>query len=406
MHNYFIRYEKIEEKCMDCKICTSVVKCPSPDICAGCSSCYLACPYEAIRPRMVSVKDEVYIVIDGEKVSVPSGVTLKLALEFLGYKFSRFPEKGDSVIYAPCETGGCYTCSVIVDGELRPLCHTVVREGMNINMNTEDTDPLRIVEGYIPHTVGGVGTPWWIKGRGYIEVACFAAGCNLRCPTCQNFTITYNSRLAPITPEKCAYMLSLARKKYGVDRMAISGGEPTLNRRWLIRFFKELRRLNSDRKARLHLDTNTTVLTRDFIDELVEAGVTDIGPDIKAMDIETFKMITGINDGDLARKYLENSWDALRYMIDNYYPEKLFIGVGIPYNKAFYPDLEKLAKFGEAIAKIHPEIQVCVLDYRPEFRARNLKRPTVEEMIKVKKILNNAGLKTVIVQTPIGHIGP
>ena len=151
-------------------------------------------------------------------------------------------------------------------------------------------------------------------------------------------------------------------------------------------FFTCLRKMNQDKKARLHLDTNATVLTRDFVDRLIDAGVTW--------------------DTDLARKYFENSWDVVKYIIDNYYPERVFIGIGIPYNKAFYPDLEELAKFGEAIARMDSEVQVCVLDYRPEFRAHNIERPTINEMLKVKKILSDVGLKTVIVQTYMGHIGP
>jgi len=188
--------------------------------------------------------------------------------------------------------------------------------------------------------------------------------------------------------------------------MAISGGEPTLNRKWLVEFFSHLKKMNTDEDARFHLDTNATVLTRDFVDELVDVGVTDIGPDLKAYTLETFQRITGISDMELARKYFENSWDVVRYMIDRYYPEDLFIGIGIPYNRAFYPDLEELAKFGEAIARMDSEVQVCVLDYRPEFRAHNIERPTINEMLKVKKILNDVGLKTVIVQTYMGHIGP
>ena len=402
------KYRREESLCMNCGVCVSIVKCPGDGICVGCSSCYLACPYNAIVPEKTTISEgEVPIWIDDEKVFVPKRITLRIALEILGYEFVRFPSDiGPRRIYAPCETGGCYACAVLVDGVLMPLCHTAVREGMRISFDVSDVEPMRIVEGFIPHTVGGVGTPWWIKGEGYIEVACFSAGCNLRCPTCQNFMVTYNSKLPPMTPKKAASLLTRARRRYGVDRLAISGGEPTLNRRWLVEFFRELKKLNSDPKARLHLDTNATLLTRDYIDELVEVGVTDIGPDLKAYTLETFKRITGITDDSLAKKYMETAWGAVRYMVDKYYPDRLFVGIGIPYNKAFYPDLEELIRFGEAIARIDPEIQVCVLDYRPEFRAHNLVRPTVEEMLRIKKILNDIGLKTVIVQTYLGHLGP
>lgn len=402
------RYKRSQYLCMKCGVCLSVIKCPGETNCVGCASCYLACPFEAIIPEQVELASrEIPIWIEDEKVFVPEGITLKIALKILGYNFVRFPlDAGPKRIYTPCETGGCYSCSVLVDGVLVPLCHIAVRENMRVDFDVSGVEPLRIVESFIPHTVGGVGTPWWIKGKGYIEVACFAAGCNLRCPTCQNFTITYKSSGRPMTPSEAAELLTRARRRYGVDRLAISGGEPTLNRAWLVKFFAELKRLNPDTEARLHLDTNATVLTKDYIDELVDVGVTDIGPDLKAYTLETFKRITNITDDELAKKYLETSWEAFRYMVNEYYPDKLFIGVGIPYNREFYKDLEELAKFGEAIAKIDPELQVCVLDYRPEFRAQTLRRPTIEEMLKIKKLLNDVGLKTVIVQTYLGHSGP
>ena len=266
---------------------------------------------------------------------------------------------------------------------------------------------LRRVSGFQPHPVGGVGTPWWLKDRGtYIEVACFAHGCNLRCPQCQNFSVTYDSVEEPLRPDEAARRLTALRHYYGVDRMAISGGEPTLNRDWLISFFKALRAFNRDPKARFHLDTNATLLTPDYIDELVlEAGITDIGPDVKGLRLETFMEITGIRDVELARRYHENEWKAVKYIIDHYYPDEVFMGIGIPYNPAFM-DLEELREMGERIAGMDPEVQVCVLDYFPTFRRRDIRRPSFRQMLRAREVLLEAGLKTVIAQTSMGHVGP
>ncbi len=400
------RYRINSDKCIGCGFCRDVVECPGYGECVGCSSCFLACPNYAIEPYTALVKETVRIMVDGEEYDVPRGITVKKALEILGFSFSRYPLE-DS-IFAPCETGGCWACAVIINGELRPSCHTAVRNGMEIETTSiEEKTPMRVVGGFTPHPVGGVGTPHWLKGKGhYIEVACFTAGCNYRCPSCQNYDITYNSRLPPMTPREAACELTYYRRLYGVDRLAISGGEPTLNRRWLIKFFEELRKLNKDEKARLHLDTNASILTPDYIDELIEAGVTDIGPDLKALRIDTFMKITGLNDRELAEKYLKTSWNAVKYIIDNYYPEKVFLGIGIPYNKFFHPTLDEIYEIGYKIASMDPNVQVCVLDYRPEFRRINIRTPSVDEMLEVKKALEDTGLKTVIVQTSIGHIGP
>jgi pyruvate formate lyase activating enzyme len=67
---------------------------------------------------------------------------------------------------------------------------------------------------------------------------------------------------------------------------------------------------------------------------------------------------------------------------------------------------EELAEIGYRIASIDPEIQVCVLDYFPIFRRRDMKRPSYREMLKVKRLLNGVGLKCVTVQTVLGHVGP
>lgn len=402
----FSIFVKDSEKCKECGFCTNLVTCPGQDYCIGCQACYYACPFEAIKKVKDNREHElIRIYIDGRKHEVYDKITVKTALELSGFHFSRYPEIGK--ILAPCETGGCYACSLEINGTLKPACHTRILENMHIKTNASTKSPIRLVGGFTPHSVGGVGTPWDLKTKErYIEVACFAAGCNLRCPTCQNYSTTYDSSQIPLTPKEAAQNLSLIRRIYGVDRMAISGGEPTINKYWLLDFFKELKNLNPDKKARLHLDTNATVLTSSYIDQLVEAGVTDLGPDLKALSLKTFRLVTGIAEKELAKKYMITSWNAVEYIAEEYYPHKVFMGVGIPYNRFFHPDLSEIYEMGLKISEIDRRIQVCVLDYRPTFRRRDILHPSVEEMRKVKKTLQDAGLKTVIAQTLIGHLAP
>jgi len=412
----FYVHRRNSKKCRECGFCTQYFYCPGvgkPSLdrfetaCIDCAVCSLACPYSAIEKIGDNFpRKNVKIFVDGESFNVPERITLKRALEILGLEFGKFPE--GTAIFAPCETGGCYACALLVNGELEPACVTPVKEGMEINLTLpEDYVPLRRVSGYQPHPVGGVGTPWRIKksGRHYIEVACFTHGCNLRCPQCQNFTVTYDNVTPPSTPSEAAALLTAQRKMYRVDRMAISGGEPTLNRLWLIQFFKELRRLNPDPRARLHLDTNATLLTPEYLDHLIEAGITDMGPDLKGLKTETFMKITGVLDRELAERYLRNAWSITKYALDKYYPEPLFLGIGIPYNRRLIT-LEEIRDMGERIAAMNPEVQVCLLDYFPTFRRLDMERPSVAEMQKARETLTEAGLKTVLAQTVRGHIGP
>ena len=207
-----------------------------------------------------------------------------------------------------------------------------------------------------------------------------------------------------LTPNRAAERMTAARQKFGVDRMAISGGESTLNRRWLVQYVKELKRLNPDPNTRIHIDTNGSLLTPGYIEELVEAGMTDVGPDLKGYYLDTFMRMTGVEDRILAGRYLDNAWDAVRYLAENY-QTKIFTGVGIPYNKSLI-SVEEIAMMGERLSEIDPELQVCVLDYRPEFKRRDLVKPSYNDMVEIHKILRKKGLRTVMCQTKHGHIGP
>ena len=390
------------ERCTNCNFCKSSV-CPSAH-CIGCGACYIACPNQAVEIVEREPKDYIRIEVDGEHFWVPEKITVKKALEIIGYEFTKFPEKGK--IFAPCEVGGCWSCAVEVNGELRPSCVTPVDDGMVIRTPEEimkTYQPKRLVHGFSGHPVGGVGTPWWLKGYRYIEAACFACGCNFRCPQCQNWTTTYCGKDIPLSPGKAAEVMTKLRKTIGVDRMAISGGESTLNRRWLIQYIRELKRLNPDRDARFHVDTNASILTEDYIDELVEAGMTDIGIDVKGLKLETFQRITGVKDEKLAEIYLKTEWSALKYVLDTY-ADRVFVGVGIPYNRELI-HIDEIREIGEKISGMDEEAQVCVLDYRAEFRSA-IKRPGFQEMFEVWKVLRETGLKVVTCQTVRGYIKP
>ncbi len=396
----FVNIDK--SKCRGCGFCSEVNVCHSPGECIGCLSCYWACPFEArvLEYREVDV-GEVTIYVDGIEYRVPSGVTVAYALESIGYSFSKPGSKKPSL---PCRTGGCWACALIVNGSLERTCITPVRDGMSIKTNVESYKPRRIVHGPSPHLVGGKATPWWeVDYHSYVESAIWVAGCNLRCPQCQNYSVTYDNTSPALTPREAAIEVVRCQRRYGTRGIAVSGGEPTINRRWLIDYFRELDR-HLPKKVRRHLDSNGTLLKPDYIDELVEAGCNNIGVEPKCYSVDTYMWITGLEDRGLAREYLETSWKAVEYIYE-YYRDKVYLGVGLVYNRDLV-SLEEIAKAGDKIASIGTDIQVTVLDYFPAFRRRWLKRPRYTEMLEVKRVLEERGLKYVIVQTEIGHVGP
>jgi pyruvate formate lyase activating enzyme len=391
------------DRCLDCGSCRQLVPCPGGEGCIGCGACALLCPNEAIEMVEEPREKEIQIEVNGKGGLVPERISVREALELLGYPVAS--GLGEERIFAPCRVGGCWSCIVEVDGLAKQACVTPVKEGVRVKTSLPTSYiPRRIVHGFMSHTVGGVGTPWHLKGERYIEVACFAAGCNFRCPQCQNWTTTYCGKGEALAPGKAAEEMTRTRKRFGVNRMAISGGECTLNRPWLIGYLRDLRRLNSDKEARLHVDTNGSLLTFDYVDELVEAGMTDIGIDLKALELDTFMRITGLRNKELAAKHKETAWNACKYIF-KHYNGRIFLGIGIPYNKDLV-SLEEIGKIGIRIRhEIDPSVQVCALDYRPEFRSK-ISRPAYEEMKRVHDLLREVGLTTVICQTPHGHIGP
>ncbi|UCE13357.1 MAG: radical SAM protein [Candidatus Heimdallarchaeota archaeon] len=394
-----------EQRCNKCNYCQVAIDCPGVQLCTGCDACIDACPQEARKLKYTDQEsNRISCSVNGLEVQISERRTVLHALDKLGFEITQYPAKEDA-IFAPCRTGGCYSCAVLINGQLRPSCITPVHEGMVINTQIRNQPPLRIVTGFQGHHVGGVGTPKDLVSRaplGYLEVACFSSGCTHRCSTCQNWQITYLSHVQPLSPVATAHKLTEKRKQYQVDRMAISGGESTLNRRWLVQFVKQLKKLNPDKSARIHVDTNAAILTPDYIDELVEAGMTDIGPDLKGISLDTFTIITNQKNEELAEKYLTTSWNAVKYILDQY-SDKVFLGVGIPYNSAFM-SLDEVNEIGSRLVEWDSCVQVTVLDYRPEFRARAVVRPSYKEMLQVKNVLEGTGLEKVICQTSGGYI--
>ena len=105
----------------------------------------ISCPNNAIE--IIEIKKpgakDLSVVIDGKPFFLPK-TTVKGALESLDYKFLKYPDYSNKKeIFTPCETGGCLSCAVMIDGELMPSCTTPLKEGMVINTEV-DSIPKRL----------------------------------------------------------------------------------------------------------------------------------------------------------------------------------------------------------------------------------------------------------------------
>ena len=85
------------------------------------------------------------------------------------------------------------------------------------------------------------------------------------------------------------------------------------------------------------------------------------------------------------------------------------VATGLVFDPTTFPPEamnEELHTWGTCVVSIDNRIQVTVLDYRPQFRRHDISRPLADEMRRVKALLEDTGLQTVIAQTSSGHIPP
>ncbi|MHB1128175.1 MAG: radical SAM protein [Bacillota bacterium] len=318
------------------------------------------------KPRPVTE-----ISINGERCTVPLGITIGQALDISGKKTTS-PHN--------CCTGGCYNCAILVDGNQIRSCCTEVSGNMNINTDRNEIDrhpPLRLVS--------------FFPGHLHASIAVFTHGCNYSCDFCHNWNITFASSGRPFSPQEAAMVAGQAISSSQNQRIGISGGEPTLNRRWLVEFIHGLR--TKFRDLRIQVDTNASLLTKDYIDELYDAGMTDISLDIKGMDLNTFIKCTGVENRELAQEYLLTSWQCIEY-ITGTYAGKLFYTVGLP----FHPDFitgEELLRMGSRLASLEKDMDVNLIVYQPAFRMRNAAPPPDADIDEALELLNSTGIKRV-----------
>ncbi|MHB8126875.1 MAG: radical SAM protein [Desulfitobacteriaceae bacterium] len=388
---------KKTEDCTDCYFCKFMINCNQKD-CTGCGQCVAACPNNARVMHKIKRDKKINLTVDGKNVEVPEQITILAALEFLGYTVSHHPKQAGQ-IFAPCKIGGCGACSVLVNGKLKPSCITKVEDGMEINTETAQIvsqEPIRLANNFEAYQGGVIGAEQ-NRTQAVTEYTFFAQGCNLRCPACHNWNITFSTSGKYCTPRRAAEIMERGRKHYSVSKVAVTGGEITLNRPWLVQFVKEFRAICEDWETRFQLDTNASMLTTDYIDELYAAGVSDISPDVKGLYPETYMKITGIDDLELAKLCVETTWQAVEYLLTKY-SKKMFIVLAIPYHEQFI-DLEELRQMAQKIYNINPETCISLIDYMPAFRCRDLPLTDPEKMEEVHQLFLDAGLHKVLWQT-------
>jgi pyruvate-formate lyase-activating enzyme len=186
-----------------------------------------------------------------------------------------------------------------------------------------------------------------LKPRAWITLS----GCNFNCKCC--FSIARDPVGEPMTVEQLVNLVKKAAGDYygdtPLEEVVITGGEPTLERQYLVDLVSHLKEFVNW----IVLDTNGYFLDDAYLQELIEAGVTEVMFDLKAWDETLHEWYTGYSN----RRIVENIRNA-------YGKVKLVV------NTVFVPgivddrEIENIARF---LAEIEDEAEI---DYRiNRFRA-------------------------------------
>jgi len=149
-----------------------------------------------------------------------------------------------------------------------------------------------------------------IEYPGKIVSVVFTAGCNFRCPFCQNPTLVLSPNTLPSVSSKEVVSHLISKRKW-LDGLAITGGEPMIHQA-LSGFIDKVK----EEGFLIAIETNgaNPQMLRDLIaDKLIDY----VALDIKAPLVwEKYKRAAGINDEDLFRKVKESVKVLLELKLD------------------------------------------------------------------------------------------
>ena len=152
----------------------------------------------------------------------------------------------------------------------------------------------------------------------------------------------------------------------GVTEIVITGGEPTLNKCFLVELVDKLK-INMDVKTVI-LSTNGYLLDRDYVNSLKRTGLNEIKLDIKAFSPSLHRWYTG--------KSNDNTLESVRLLHEE--------GIDLIVETVFIPrivDVEEIKRIAEFLSGIDPKIKYKVNEFAPENAGTKIsRRPTPEEI--------------------------
>jgi len=238
--------------------------------------------------------------------------------------------------------------------------------------------------------VGGITDMSTVDWYGNVSLIVFTAGCNYRCPYCQN------SALIPFDAGK-EIDLELLRErfeanKYINDAVVFTGGEPALQPDAII----EAAKLAKSRGLKVMLDSNGSVKAN--IDKILRSGYIDrVALDVKApINPKDYGIVTGRPDlGEASVEAVEHCLNLAKEL-----------GIEMEVRTTVAPGLSDAPEFIASITKsIKGRCHVYYLqqfDNMGEVLSQTLKQekpPSRETMISLAHEATKTGLTNVFIKT-------
>jgi len=160
-----------------------------------------------------------------------------------------------------------------------------------------------------------------------------------------------------------------SRDYYGdtpLEEAVITGGEPTLNKHYLLDLVSQLKKF----AGWIVLDTNGYFLDDAYLNELIEAGLTEVMFDLKAYDEKLHEWYTGYSNKRILGN-IRNAYGKVKLVVNTVYIPGIVDD----------PEIEKIAKFLSEI-DTKGEIDYRINRFRAELSHEKISRNPYQEEIE------------------------
>ncbi|MBN1456213.1 MAG: radical SAM protein [Methanomicrobia archaeon] len=142
------------------------------------------------------------------------------------------------------------------------------------------------------------------------------SGCNFRCRGC--FSFAREPIGEPMTAKQVVALVKNAARDYyddmPLEEAVITGGEPTLDREYLVALLAQLKEVVCE----IVLDTHGYFLDDAYLQELIEAGVTEVMFDLKAFDEQLHEWYTGYSNLRILEN-IRNAYGKVKLVVNTVY---------------------------------------------------------------------------------------